>query len=86
MHVPVVMDPSALRWTSTCLKLGFCVPLLRHGVTLHMLLDGARQPIPDVPAIYFVLASDPAVRRIVQDAGAGLYDTLHLNFASNIPR
>lgn len=28
--------------------------LRRHGVTLHMLLDAERQPIPDVPAVYFV--------------------------------
>ncbi len=28
--------------------------LRRHGVTLHMLLDADRQPIPDVPAVYFV--------------------------------
>ncbi len=30
--------------------------LRKHGVTLHMLLDAERQPIPDVPAIYFVQA------------------------------
>lgn len=30
--------------------------LRKHGVTLHMLLDAERQPIPDVPAVYFVQA------------------------------
>jgi hypothetical protein len=28
--------------------------LRRHGVTLHLLLESDRQPIPDVPAVYFV--------------------------------
>lgn len=28
--------------------------LRRHGVTLHLVLENERQPIPDVPAIYFV--------------------------------
>lgn len=28
--------------------------LRKHGVTLHLLLDSERQPIPDVPAVYFV--------------------------------
>jgi hypothetical protein len=31
--------------------------LRRHGVTLHLLLESDRQPIPDVPAVYFVRPS-----------------------------
>ena len=60
--------------------------LRRHGVTLHMLLDSERQPIPDVPAVYFVRPTEAAVRRIVADAGAGLYDSFHLNFSTQLPR
>ena len=51
-----------------------------------MLLDAERQPIPDVPAIYFVQPSEAAVARIVQDVARGLYDTFHLNFSTHIPR
>ena len=60
--------------------------LRKHGVTLHMLLDAERQPIPDVPAIYFVQPSEAAVARIVQDVARGLYDAFHLNFSTHIPR
>jgi hypothetical protein len=28
--------------------------LRRRGVTLHLLLDSEREPIPDVPVVYFV--------------------------------
>lgn len=60
--------------------------LRRHGVTLHMLLDSERQPIPDVPAVYFVEPSEAAVQRIALDAQRGLYDSLHLNFSTHLPR
>lgn len=60
--------------------------LRRHGVTLHMQLDADRQPIPDVPAVYFVQPTEEAVARISADAQRGLYDTLHLNFSTHIPR
>lgn len=40
--------------------------LRRHGVTLHLMMDAERHSIPDVPAVYFVGASDGAVTRIVQ--------------------
>lgn len=36
--------------------------LRRHGVTLHMLLDSERQPIPDVPAVYFVEPSETTIQ------------------------
>ena len=60
--------------------------LRRHGVTLHMLLDTDRQPIPDVPAVYFVQPTEAAVDRIVADAARGLYDSFHLNFSTHVPR
>lgn len=55
-------------------------------MTLHLLLDAARQPIPDVPGVYFVTPSAAAVQRIVQDAGAPLYDRFYLNFCSRLAR
>ncbi len=51
-----------------------------------MQLDSERQPIPDVPAIYFLQPSEDAVARVVQDAQLGLYDTLHLNFTTHLSR
>jgi hypothetical protein len=60
--------------------------LRRHGVTLHLQLDAERQPIPDVPAIYFVQPGEAAVARIAQDVQRGLYDAFHINFATHIPR
>ncbi len=44
-----------------------------------------RQPIPDVPAVYFVRGSEAAVSAVAADAAKGLYDTMHLNFAPGLP-
>lgn len=60
--------------------------LRKHGITLHLMLDSERQNIPDVPAIYFVRPTEQNVKRIVEDAGKGVYDKFHLNFTSSIPR
>lgn len=60
--------------------------LRRHGVTLHLLLDSDRQPIPDVPAVYFVEPTAEAIDRISADAAKKLYESLHLNFTTHIPR
>jgi len=60
--------------------------LRRHGVTLHLLLENTRQPIADVPAVYFVQPSRANVRRISTDLGAALYEAYHLNFSSSLPR
>ena len=60
--------------------------LRRHGVTLHLLLENERQPIPDVPAVYFVQATEENVRRLASDFTGGLYDAYHLNFSSSLPR
>ena len=60
--------------------------LRRHGVTLHLLLDNERQPIHDVPAVYFVRPTAHNVARISADFAAGLYESYHLNFSSSLPR
>ena len=59
--------------------------LRKHGITLHLSLDTQRDPIPDTPSIYFVRATEEAVKRIVSDAAAGLYDSFHLNFTPSVP-
>lgn len=60
--------------------------LRKHGITMHLMLENDREKIPDTPAIYFVRAAEEGVRRIVADAAAGLYDSLHLNFTPHLPK
>lgn len=59
--------------------------LRKHGVTLHLMIENERQPIPDVPAVYFVQPTQSNIDRIVADATAGLYDTMYLNFTTSLP-
>ncbi|XP_031436478.1 sec1 family domain-containing protein 1 [Clupea harengus] len=56
------------------------------GVTLHLLLHSDRDPIPDVPAIYFVMPSEENIDRICQDLRNQLHETYYLNFISAISR
>ncbi|KAF8031875.1 hypothetical protein BT93_D0941 [Corymbia citriodora subsp. variegata] len=60
--------------------------LRKHGVTLYFLIDKDRKPVHDVPAVYFVQASEANIQRIITDASRSLYDSFHLNFLSSIPR
>ncbi|XP_022095656.1 sec1 family domain-containing protein 1-like [Acanthaster planci] len=56
------------------------------GVTLHLLLHSDRDPIPDVPAVYFVLPTEENVQRICRDCQSQLYEAFYLNFISAISR
>lgn len=56
------------------------------GVTLHMMLHGSRQPIPDVPAVYFVEPTQDNIARIGVDSAKGFYASLWVNFTNSIPR
>lgn len=65
----------------------FSVTELRStGVTLHMLLDNTRHPIPDVPAVYFVEPTKANLSRIASDAAKGTYGRLWINFTGFISR
>ncbi|KAK9870344.1 hypothetical protein WA026_006428 [Henosepilachna vigintioctopunctata] len=65
----------------------FSVKELRElGVTLFVQLHSDRDPIPEVPAIYFCSPSDENLVRISQDFQKGVYDFYHLNFISPITR
>lgn len=59
--------------------------LRQHGVTLHLQLTSDRSPVPDVPAIYFVSATEESIQRISSDISNGLYESFYLNFVSHIP-
>ncbi|KAG1972651.1 sec1 family domain-containing protein 1 isoform d [Pimephales promelas] len=56
------------------------------GITLHLLLHSDRDPIPDVPAIFFVMPTEENVDRICQDLRNQLYESYYLNFISAISR
>lgn len=56
------------------------------GVTLHMLISKPRNPIPDVPAIYFIEPTVENINQIITDASTNLYNTLWINFSSCAPR
>ncbi|KAG0227413.1 Vesicle trafficking between the ER and Golgi [Actinomortierella wolfii] len=60
--------------------------LRENGVTVHMQLKSDRQPIPDVPAVYFVEPTSDNIRRISEDLSNHLYDSYYINFSSAIPR
>ena len=49
-------------------------------------LHSDRDPIPDVPAVYFLLPTDDNIMRICQDFRNQLYDHYYLNFISPVSR
>jgi len=67
-------------------------PLLRvhqlreQGVTLHLLLHRDRQPIQDIPAIYFISPSLENVQRLGEDCASRLYESFYINFSSQLPQ
>jgi sec1 family domain-containing protein 1 len=60
--------------------------LRRRGVTLHLLLNSEREPIPDVPAIYFCCPTKENLAIIAKDCSRGLYGRCHLNFVTKLER
>jgi len=60
--------------------------LRRRGVTLHLLLNSDREPIPDVPAVYFCRPTKENLTIIAQDCAKGLYARAHLNFVTKLDR
>lgn len=49
-------------------------------------LHSDRDPIPEVPAIYFCAPTEENLGRICQDFQKTIYDIYHLNFISPISR
>jgi len=60
--------------------------LRSRGVTLHMLIDADRDPIPDVPAVYFVEPTRENLAIIAQDCAKRMYERVYLNFVSKLDR
>lgn len=49
----------------------------KGGVTLHLLIDTAREPIPDVPAVYFLKATEANINRIIEVGSMLVSKTTH---------
>uniref|UniRef100_A0A0E0D3R9 SEC1 family transport protein SLY1 n=1 Tax=Oryza meridionalis TaxID=40149 RepID=A0A0E0D3R9_9ORYZ len=79
----LVMDSPCVALLAPVLRVG---ELRRHGVTLHLNIDKARQQVPDAPAVYLVRPTAANVDRVAADAAAGLYASFHLNFSTCVPR
>ncbi|TPX37854.1 hypothetical protein SeMB42_g06838 [Synchytrium endobioticum] len=60
--------------------------LREYGVTVHMSLNAAREPIPDVAAVYFLHPSSESIKKLVEDMSKKLYDSYYINFATSVPR
>ena len=60
--------------------------LRRRGVTLHLMINAEREPIPDVPAVYFVAPTKENLAIIAHDCAKGLYQRAHLNFVTKLDR
>jgi hypothetical protein len=60
--------------------------LRKYGITLNMLITTEREPVPDVPAIYFVQPTRENIDRITRDCSANLYHSFFLNFSTSLSR
>ncbi len=56
------------------------------GVPLHLLPHSEREPIPDVPAVYFVQPTQENLTVIARDCQKQLYQCAHLHFATRLER
>lgn len=60
--------------------------LRQEGVTLHLLIDGEREAIPDVPVVYFCAPTQRNIHYMVQDMKDHKYQQFHIAFISETPR
>uniref|UniRef100_A0A093XX78 Protein sly1 n=1 Tax=Talaromyces marneffei PM1 TaxID=1077442 RepID=A0A093XX78_TALMA len=56
------------------------------GVTIHLNINSARYPIPDVPVVYLVEPTAVNAQLITSDLSRGLYSPAYVNFLSSVPR
>jgi len=56
------------------------------GVTLNLLLSEVRDPIPDVPVVYFIMPTKSNITRLGADCKANLYESFHINFITAVSR
>ncbi|VDM58423.1 unnamed protein product [Angiostrongylus costaricensis] len=56
------------------------------GVTLHLLIGSKREPLTDVPAVYFVSPTDENIDLLCEDLKKAMYDSFYINFISPLSR
>jgi hypothetical protein len=79
----LVIDQPARELLAPVLK----IPELRAcGVTLHLALESARQPIPDVPAVYVIQPTEENIQVILRDCTEERYARCSVCFLSSIRR
>ena len=79
----LVYDRDCMDIISPLLNIG---ELREYGVTLHMLLEGKRDPITDAPAVYFMRPTEENILRLIEDCKNGLYRSFHVHFVTRIDR
>ncbi|CEH13656.1 sly1 vesicle trafficking sec1-like protein [Ceraceosorus bombacis] len=79
----LILDKIAQEVLATSLRVQ---DLREAGVTLHMQLHADRSALPDVPAIYFIAPTKENLTRVAQDMSKSLYEAVHINFVSPLPR
>ncbi|ETN76122.1 Sec1 family protein [Necator americanus] len=63
------------------------VKVLRDlGVTLHLLVGSKRDPLTDVPAVYFVSPTDENIDLLCEDLKNAMYDSFYINLISPLSR
>ncbi|KAJ4371245.1 Vesicle trafficking between the ER and Golgi [Neocucurbitaria cava] len=60
--------------------------LRASGVTIFLNINSMRNPINDVPVVYFVEPTEPNIKKITADLAQGLYTPAYINFTNSISR
>lgn len=77
----LVVDRESLRILSAALQVN---ELVNEGITIVEMLDMRREPLPRIPALYFVTPSAESVQQLASES-ATQYKEFHLFFTSRLP-
>lgn len=77
----LVADRAALRILAAALQVN---QLVNEGITIVEMLDMRREPLPRIPAIYFVTPTAETVEHLVQEESTQ-YKAFHIFFTSRLP-
>ncbi|KJH53136.1 Sec1 family protein [Dictyocaulus viviparus] len=56
------------------------------GVTLHLLIGSKREPLTDVPVVYFISPSEENIDLLCDDLKNAMYSSFYINLISPLPR
>lgn len=77
----LVVDRAALRILAAALEVN---KLVDEGITIVEMLDMRRQPLPRIPAIYFITPTAESVEQLAQEASTQ-YQSFHFFFTGRLP-